>query len=131
MRIFAQNIYDMAAHNELGKEGENEAVRFLEAQGYYIRHRNWRSGRKELDIVAEYQGELIIVEVKTRCNHKFGTPEESINETKIRRIVSSADAYLRKFQIDMPVRFDIITLTGTKLPLEIDHIVNAFYPPIW
>ena len=51
----------MAAHNELGKEGEDEAVRYLETKGYRICHRNWRSGRKELDIVAEHQGELIVV----------------------------------------------------------------------
>lgn len=121
----------MAAHNELGKEGEDEAVRFLERQGYQIRHRNWRSGRKELDIVAEHQGELIVVEVKTRRDQRFGTPEESIGEAKIRRIVSSTDAYLRKYSIDLPVRFDIISITGTELPLEIEHIINAFYPPIW
>ena len=121
----------MAAHNELGKEGEEEAVRYLERLDYHILHRNWRCGRKELDIVAEHQGELVIVEVKTRRDKRFGMPEESISESKIRRIVSSTDAYLRKFRMDMPVRFDIISLTGTEAPLEIEHIVNAFYPPIW
>lgn len=121
----------MAAHNELGKEGEDEAVRFLEGLGYRIRHRNWRSGKKELDIVAEHQGELVIVEVRTRRDRKFGTPEESINGVKVRRIVSSADAYVRKFGIDMPVRFDIISLTGAEAPLAIEHITDAFYPPIW
>ena len=44
----------MAAHNELGKEGEEEAVRYLERLNYHILHRNWRCGRKELDIVAEH-----------------------------------------------------------------------------
>ena len=121
----------MAAHNELGKDGEDEAVRFLEAKGYRICHRNWRSGRKELDIVAEHQGELVVVEVRTRRNQFYGTPQESISEAKIRRIVSSADAYVRKFRIDLPVRFDIISLTGIAKPLEIEHIANAFYPPIW
>ena len=121
----------MAAHNELGKEGEDEAVRHLEEKGYRIRHRNWRSGRKELDIVAEHQGELIVVEVRTRRNQVYGTPEESISEAKIRRIVSSADAYVRKYHIDLPVRFDIISLTGIEKPWKIEHITNAFYPPIW
>ena len=121
----------MAAHNELGKDGEDEAVRYLEAKGYRICHRNWRSGRKELDIVAEHQGELVVVEVRTRRNQTYGTPEESINEAKIRRIVSSADAYVRKFHIDLPVRFDILSLTGIAKPLKIEHIVNAFFPPIW
>ncbi len=121
----------MAIHNELGKEGEAEAILFLEKQGYQIRHRNWRSGKKELDIVAEHQGELIVIEVKTRRNKQFGNPEESINEKKLRRIVAAADAYIRKFRIDLPVRFDIISLTGEKSPWEITHIKDAFYPPIW
>ena len=121
----------MAIHNELGKEGEEVAVQFLMNRGYQIRHRNWRCGRKELDIVAVHQGELVIVEVKTRRNDLYGNPEEAISETKIRRIVSSTDAYLRKFDIDLPVRFDIISLTGDPQLGEIEHIPNAFYPPIW
>lgn len=121
----------MAIHNEFGKEGEEEAIRYLQNQGYQIRHRNWRSGQKEIDIVAEYQDELIVFEVKTRHSNQFGTPEESINEQKIRRIVAAVDAYLRKFSIDLPVRFDIISITGDKKALMIEHIKNAFYPPIW
>lgn len=131
MCIFVQKKKNMAIHNELGKGGEDEAVRFLEEQGYRIRHRNWRSGRKELDIVAEDGNELVIVEVRTRRNNQFGTPEESINGQKIRRIVSSADAYVRKFAIDSPVRFDIISLIGEQSPWSIEHIKDAFYPPIW
>ena len=42
----------MAEHNELGKAGENAAVAYLEEHGYLIRHRNWRKGHFELDIVA-------------------------------------------------------------------------------
>lgn len=121
----------MAAHNDLGKKGEDAAVRFLTENGYRIRHRNWRSGKKELDIVAEREGELVIVEVKTRRDNRFGNPEEAISEQKIRRIVSSTDAYLRLFAIDLPVRFDIITLTGMESSPEIVHIENAFYPPVW
>ena len=121
----------MAIHNELGKEGEQEALRYLENQGYRIRHHNWRSGRRELDIVAEDQDELVVIEVKTRRNNQFGNPERSINEKKIRRIVASADAYVRKFAIDTHVRFDIISLIGEKSPWEIEHIKDAFYPPIW
>ncbi|MZU51148.1 endonuclease, partial [Escherichia coli] len=41
------------------------------------------------------------------------------------------DAYLRKFSVDLPVRFDIITLVGEKTPFTIEHIEEAFYPPIW
>ena len=122
---------EMAGHNELGKYGETEAASYLEAQGYTIRHRNWRSGKKELDLVAEKDGILIVVEVKTRKNQKYGLPEEAVNERKIRSIVASTDAYLRKFNLDLPVRFDIITLTGNEPSFHIEHICDAFLPPVW
>ena len=121
----------MATHNILGKEGENEAVRFLCEKGYTILHRNWRSGKYELDIIARFKHELVIVEVKTRRNTLYGLPEEVVNERKTRRIISSANAYLHKYHIDLPIRFDIITIVGTKTPFQIQHIEDAFYPPIW
>lgn len=123
----------MATHNRLGKEGEAEAANFLIRQGYTILHRNWHSGKKELDIVAidNLQRTLIVVEVKTRRNTSYGLPEDAVNNSKIRRIVASTDAYLRKYAIDLPVRFDIITVIGQEAPFQIEHIANAFYSPIW
>ena len=123
----------MATHNVLGKEGEEEAVQCLLQKGYTILHRNWRAGKKELDIVAldNQQKTLVVVEVKTRKNRLFGEPEEAINDTKIKRIVSSTDTYLQKFAIDLPVRFDIIAIVGEKPPFQIEHLEDAFYSPIW
>ena len=114
----------MAAHNELGKEGELLAANHLQSEGYVIRHRNWRCGHKELDIVAEKDGTLVFVEVKTR--------KDAVTNGKIRRIVSSADAYLRKYAIDLPVRFDLITIvTGENGLPRLRHIEDAFYPPLY
>ena len=117
----------------LHKEGEEEAVQCLLQKGYTILHRNWSAGKKELDIVAmdNQQKTLVVVEVKTRKNRLFGEPVEAINDTKIRRIVSSTDTYLRKFAIDLPVRFDIIAIVGEKPPFQIEHLEDAFYSPIW
>ena len=111
----------MASHNELGKEGENAAVKYLLEKGYEIRHRNWHSGH----------GELVIVEVKTRSDACFGQPEDAVDRRKIRSIVASTDAYVRKFAIDLPVRFDIITVVGNRPPFHIAHIEDAFFPPVW
>ncbi len=121
----------MATHNELGKEGEETAIRFLTEKGYSILNRNWRSGKYELDIIARFRDELIVVEVKTRRNTLYGFPEASVNERKIRKIVASTNAYLHKYKIDLPVRFDIITVTGLTAPFQVEHIEDAFYPPIW
>lgn len=121
----------MAEHNALGKDGESIATEFLIKHEYSIRHRNWRSGRKELDIIAEKNEELIVVEVKSRSNTAFANPQDAVNEKKIRRIVAATDTYIKKFRLDIPVRFDIITIVGDKDSYTIEHIKEAFYPPIW
>ena len=114
----------MAEHNVLGHTGEDDAADYLAREGYHILDRNWRSGHKEIDIVAEKGGVLVIVEVKTRRDARFGKPEDAVSENKIRRIVLAADAYVRLHRIDMPVRFDIITVLGKYR--QINHIIDAF-----
>lgn len=121
----------MAEHNELGKAGEDAAVTYLENNDYVIRHRNWRKGHLELDIVAAKANELVIVEVKTRSNTDFSRPEDAVDPIKIRRTVRAADTYIKLFQIDVPVRFDIVTVVGTKENFKIEHLKEAFYPPMF
>ena len=69
----------MAAHNRLGKEGEDAVAAYLERQGYTILHRNWRKNRLELDIVAMHEVELVVVEVKTRTNTEYKEPQEAVD----------------------------------------------------
>ena len=107
----------MAEQNDLGKDGEARARDYLIRQGYTILHTNWRWHHYELDIVAMKEGELIVVE------------EEAVDNKKIRRIVAAADAYVRYFNLEMPVRFDIITLVKGKEGFQIEHIDDAFYAP--
>lgn len=121
----------MAAHNALGKAGEDAAVAYLEQNGYDIRDRNWRKNHLELDIVAVKDEELVIAEVKTRSNTEYIEPQDAVNWQKIRRIVVAADAYIKHFCIDNPVRFDIITAVGVPGAFRIEHIKEAFYPPMF
>ncbi|HBO05393.1 MULTISPECIES: YraN family protein [Bacteroides] len=121
----------MAIHNALGKAGEDAAVFYLERNGYAIRDRNWRKNHLELDIIATKNDELIIIEVKTRSNTKCIEPQDAVNRQKIRRIVIAADAYIKHFCIDAPVRFDIITAVGDTDAFKIEHIKEAFYPPMF
>lgn len=121
----------MASHNELGIKGEDIAARYLEDDGYTILERNWRSGHKEIDLVARKEDQLIIIEVKTRSGTGFGDPEDAVTDKKIRRIVSAADAYLRHGNLELPVRFDIITIIDNNGHIDIRHIEEAFFPPIW
>lgn len=121
----------MAQHNTLGKAGEEAAARYLEQNGYIIRDRNWRKNHLELDIVATKHEELIIVEVKTRSNTDYIEPQDAVNWQKIRRIVVAADAYIKHFRLDIPVRFDILTVVGEPGTFKIEHIKDAFYPPMF
>ncbi len=121
----------MAEHNILGQTGEDAAAAYLAAKGYRLLHRNWRSGKKELDIIAQKDGELVVVEVKTRRDTDFALPQDAVDDKKIRRIVAAADCYIKRFGIDLSVRFDIVTVVGQKTPFQIEHIEQAFLPPIW
>lgn len=120
----------MAEHNILGLEGEEMAAEYMKRQGYTILDRNWRCGHKELDMVAIKDGTIVFVEVKTRTGGEWGDPQDAVDLRKIRRIVRSADAYLRLKMIDLDVRFDIISVVLHNGNLNLEHIEEAFYPPL-
>ena len=65
----------MATHNELGKWGEDCAADYLQRMGYTIVARDWKSGHRDIDIIAMNDGTLVFVEVKTRRNRAFVEPE--------------------------------------------------------
>lgn len=120
----------MAQHNQLGKRGEEVAENYLIHKGYHILERNWRSGKLELDLIADTPDNLVVIEVKTRRNSFFGNPEDAITKDKIRRIVKATQDYIKKHNVRLPVRFDIITILGAQAPYHVEHYPNAFYPPI-
>lgn len=126
--IFVQ-INKMAEGNKLGRDGEAAARDFLIRQGYTVLHSNWHWHHYELDIVALKDNEIIVVEVKTRSEDFLVSPEEAVDNKKIRRIVAAADAYVRYFNLDCPVRFDIITLIKSGGGYKIEHLDDAFYAP--
>ena len=120
----------MALHNKLGKEGEKIAVEYLKNQGYSILDCNWRSGKIEIDIIARNDEFLIFVEVKTRMSDKWGNPEEAVTNSKIRRITEAAESYIYEKDIDLPVRFDVISILIDKNIYEVKHFDDAFFAPL-
>ena len=120
--------------NELqkfGSKGEELATSYLISKGYFIRHRNWRVGHIELDIIAENADYIVVVEVKTRRNDIFCHPSSAVNNTKIKHIVNATQAYIFKHNIHKDIRFDIISIIPTMDGnFEIEHQEDAFLPPI-
>lgn len=117
----------MADHNDLGKQGEEIAVGYLRGQGYLIRESNWFFGQNEIDIIAEKDHLLVIVEVKTRRSANFGEPECFVTRKKQRSIIKAADAYLCQHDIPFETRFDIISILVHGKKHHIHHIIDAFY----
>jgi len=117
----------MAHHNDFGKIAENLAADYLQKKGYKILVRNFRFHKAEIDIIAEKDNEIIIIEVKARSTDVFMLPHEAVTKTKIKSIVSAANHYLEEFNKNNEVRFDIISVLpdGNK-NLIIDHITDAF-----
>jgi len=125
-----QTLTNMAKHLILGQKGEDIAAQYLEQHGYTILDRNWRCGHKDLDLVATKDNIVVFVEVKTRSTIDWGDPFEAVTAQKIRRIVNSADAYIRFNCIDMDARFDIISIVLEYGEFKIEHIEQAFLPPV-
>ncbi|MGQ1785222.1 MULTISPECIES: YraN family protein [unclassified Saccharicrinis] len=120
----------MAEHNELGKEGEQIAAHYLASNGYKILAQNWRYKHKEIDLIAQKDELLIIAEIKTRSTEEWEHPEESITNSKIRFLVDATEAYIMENDIDLEVRFDVVSVIPENKTWKINHIEEAFYPPV-
>jgi len=118
----------MSDNAALGPRGEELAAAYLRQKGYTIRDRNWRSGRTEIDIIAENSGFVVFVEVKTRSADYQVHPAEAVNVPKQRTIINAASNYITRNGLVQEARFDIITVIFGRNGWEIDHIENAFYP---
>ncbi len=124
----------MAIHNDIGKWGEDVAANLLTQKGYRILERNWHIGHLEVDIIAQEDDTVIFVEVKTRTT-TFGDklPEEYVDKEKETNVCKAAGVYIKQHRIDGNVRFDIISILVDSSTLGInrlEHIENAFYPPL-
>jgi putative endonuclease len=100
----------MAAKDELGRRGEDVAVRYLQERGLVVLDRNWRCRDGELDVVAADAdvGRLVVCEVKTRSSTRFGEPAEAVTERKAHRIRRLANLWLAAHQVRWcEVRFDV------------------------
>ena len=128
----------MAEHNDLGDLGEERAQAYLNSKGFHIRHVNWHNltpsgkmGNLELDIVAQKDEWLVVVEVKTRSTETFEHPEEAITKKKIRNIVNATHEYIMQYDWQGETRFDVISVIPHGQDFLIEHIEDAFLSPLF
>jgi Holliday junction resolvase-like predicted endonuclease len=118
---------DISEHSQMGTWGEEIAAEYLRDQGYVIMERDWHSGHRDIDIIACKDGFVVFVEVKTRRNTDFSTPEQAVDWKKRRNLRHAITHYMNYRKIDSPTRFDIITVVGSlgSLHPTINHIEDV------
>ena len=120
----------MSTPQELGQNGEDQAVSSLRARGYEILARNWRCELGEADIIATHEGELVIVEVKTRRGkHAAARALESLTPEKQAKLLALAQAYhssLDEAAADfVGLRVDVVTIAVTHRGTSVEVYPNA------
>ncbi len=96
----------------LGERGEALAWNFLRKEGYAILEKNYRTRFGEIDVIARKQDVVVFLEVKTRRDHTFGPPQESVDWKKRQKLSRTAEAYLQAKGLEnRPARFDILSIT--------------------
>ena len=96
---------------DTGMLGEKLASDFLKKHGYHILETNYRCPHGEIDIVAKHNDCLVFIEVRTKKSRGFGSPEESITQTKMERLRAVASHY-RQTHDNLPSlwRIDVVAL---------------------
>jgi len=112
----------------IGKLGEDIAVKYLEKHGYEILERNYRKPWGEIDIVAQQNNELVFVEVKAQNKEFEWRPEENITFHKKHQLSRIVTTYLKANKIpeDQDWRIDVLAIKldfNTK-KAQIEHIQN-------
>ncbi|MFY0255654.1 YraN family protein [Chitinophaga sp. 30R24] len=101
----------MLHHLKLGQRGEAIAQAYVR-QFCSLRHLNWKSGKREIDIIAERNNVIYFIEVKTRSSSRYGWPEEAVDYRKQQHIQQAAANYLLQYALyPAAIRFDIIAIT--------------------
>ncbi len=118
----------MSNHIEIGRKGERIAKAFLIKKGYQILETNYRFKHMEIDILARFENQLIVIEVKTRQSTYLAGPEKTVTKSKQGFIIKAANALIEANEIDLETRFDIISIILNTHGKVIDHIEDAFYP---
>ncbi len=96
-----------------GANAENDALRYLQAQGLTLKARNYRARHGELDLVMQDGDTLVCVEVKSRAHCRFGNAADYVTATKQRRLRSAFTQYLMTQGLNPAsanVRFDVISI---------------------
>ena len=109
----------MRNKSKIWKIGEAAAKQYLENKGYKIIKQNYRTKYSEIDLIAKKDDILIFIEVRTKRSGVFVTPEESINQKKLKKLYWNAEAYVAINKYKKQYRIDAVCII-----LNPDNTIN-------
>lgn len=125
--MMAENsrIQKKLSANEFGKFAEEVTAGEYIKRGYTVLEREWKLGKTEIDIIAQKEDTIVLVEVKAREN---GIREamDAVSADKRRRMIRAADAYIRKLPGNLSYRFDIAACAGNIQNYRLEIFEDAF-----
>lgn len=110
-----------------GTQLESKAAAYLEAFGYRIIARNFRTRSGEIDLIAEIQLdrgiELVFIEVRLRGLGAWASAPESITRAKRARLDRAARIWLETYRgRARSMRFDLVYSDGNAM----SHVPDAW-----
>lgn len=108
---------------QIGRLGEKLAKKYLRQHGFRIIEQNYRTRHAEIDLIGYDNDVLVFIEVRTKRNELFGSPEQTINQKKLKKLIQNAQAYAAIKEYTQQCRIDTICIVlGQRLkPLRITH----------
>ncbi len=107
----------------VGAEKERLAESFLTDQGLRPVARNHRCRYGEIDLIMREAAVLVFVEVRFRRSTRFGSPADTVDARKQRRLIAAARHYLQGHPTSLACRFDVLAISGEN---QIQWIKHAF-----
>lgn len=116
----------MISTKSKGDRWEILAIEYLQKHEYHIKDTNFKFGRFwEIDVIAEKQNRYYFIEVKYRNNLSYGTPEESISPSKLRKLKKTIEFYVIKNRLDFEnIQFDVIAILKQESSYKMTHYKN-------
>lgn len=117
------------APSDKGQAIEQAVATYLQAQGAQILHRNFQSKQGEIDLIAQYEDQLLFIEVRFRHSAAYGEASATVTRFKQKKIIQCARFFLCRYPqyVNVSCRFDVVGVTLRDSQLDFDWIPGAFY----
>lgn len=114
--------------HQLGFDGEQAAIGYLNGAGYIVLAHRFRVGRNDLDLVIRRGALVAFVEVKTRTGAGYGPGREAIGWRKRQALGRVAEVWRLRYGAPGDIyRFDVVEVVWTgREEVRVEHIVDAW-----